>query len=145
MTMQPKEPVELLYESDVSNLKIFHEEQYRLLYSTGDVSNEKFKGIFNAILHSMDVYAYKKLLINIGDMKSTTLISRVWLLTQFLPKFYSKYEGSYWVTIVNTKNLLEGITIKLLAKAAMALGFSIVVSFHETVEEALDVLLAYKD
>ena len=69
-------------------------------------------------------------------MKSTTLAGRTWLVLNFVPRFYSKYEGVFEVGILNTKNFFEGITIDLLAKAVMALGFHINITFHKDIDSA---------
>jgi len=124
------------YKSPVNRLIVFEKEEYYLLYSDGDVSTEYFQGVFEALLNEMDKHPYRKLLIDIENMKSTTLGGRTWLVLNFVPKFYSKYEGVFEVGIVNTKNFFEGITIDLLAKAVMALGFHINITFHKDVNSA---------
>ncbi len=126
----------IVYQSPVNRLIFYTEEKYGLLFSDGDVNTEHFQGVFEALLTEMDTNPFRKLLIDIEKMKSTTLISRTWLVLQFVPKFYSKYDGVFDVAIVNTKNFFEGITIDLLAKAVMALGFDIRITFHKNVEEA---------
>ena len=123
------------YESHVNRLTINTKEEYFLIFSDGDVPTENFQEVFEALLTAMDSHPYKKLLIDIEKMKSTTLGGRTWLVLNFVPRFYSKYEGIYEVAIVNTKNFFEGITIDLLAKAVMALGFNINITFHKNVGE----------
>jgi hypothetical protein len=126
----------IIFESPVNRLVFYPNEKYALIFSDGDVNTEYFQGIFEAVLTEMDSNPFRKLLIDIEKMKSTTLISRTWLVLNFVPKFYSKYDGIFDVAIVNTKNFFEGITIDLLAKAVMALGFDIRITFHKNVEEA---------
>ena len=124
------------YKSPVNRLSVFEKEEYYLLYSDGDVPTEYFQGVFEALLNEMDNHPYRKLLIDIEKMKSTTLAGRTWLVLNFVPRFYSKYEGVFEVGILNTKNFFEGITIDLLAKAVMALGFHINITFHKDIDSA---------
>jgi hypothetical protein len=128
---------EWVFETEVNRLKVIPEKEYYLLHSNGAVNTDQFKGVFNALLDQMGQHPYRKLFIDIQQMKSTTLIARTWLLVNWIPKFYSQYDGIFYVAIINTKNFLEAITIELLAKAVMALGFDIRVSFHKTEEAAL--------
>lgn len=131
---------EWVFETEVNRLKVIPEKEYYLLHSDGAVNTDQFKGVFNALLEQMSQHPYRKLFIDIQQMKSTTLAARTWLLVNWIPKFYSQYDGIFYVSIINTKNFLEAITIELLAKAVMALGFDIRVTFHKTEEAALSSL-----
>lgn len=125
----------IAFQSPVNRLTVNIKDEYFLIFSDGDVGTNEFQGIFEALLTEMGKHPFKKLLIDIEKMKSSTLVARTWLVLNFVPRFYSMYEGVYEVAIVNTKNFLEGITIDLLAKAVMALGFKISITFHKNIGE----------
>lgn len=131
---------EWVFETETNRLKVIPEQEYYFLHSDGAVNTEQFKGVFNALLEQMNQNPYRKLFIDIQQMKSTTLAARTWLLVNWIPKFYSQYDGIFDVAIINTKNFLEAITIELLAKAVMALGFDIRVTFHKKEADAMVAL-----
>lgn len=133
--MNQKENEYTAFSSPVNRLTVHPGEEFFQIFSDGDVGTNEFQGIFEALLSEMEKHPFKKLVIDIEKMKSSTLAARTWLVLNFVPRFYSKYEGIYNVAIVNTKNFLEGIAIDLLAKAVMALGFKISISFHKDVGE----------
>ena len=131
---------EWVFESETNRLKVIPEQEYYFLHSDGAVNTEQFKGVFNALLEQMNQHPYRKLFIDIQQMKSTTLAARTWLLVNWIPKFYSQYDGIFDVAVINTKNFFEAITIELLAKAVMALGFDIRVTFHKKEADAMAAL-----
>lgn len=125
----------IAFSSPVNRLTVHIDREFFFIFSDGDVGTEEFQGIFEALLSEMGRHPFQKLVIDIEKMKSSTLAARTWLVLNFVPRFYSSYEGVYNVAIVNTKNFLEGLAIDLLAKAVMALGFKIAISFHRDVSD----------
>lgn len=113
------------------------EKKYYLMYAENAVSDEDFKGGFNAILDDVKKNKFTKIIMNLKQVTSTPFMARTWLVSTYLPELYKNSEkGSLKIGIINTDSWIEGATISLLVTTIQGLGFDLGIKFYKTVEEA---------
>jgi hypothetical protein len=116
------------------------DKKYYLMYAENAVSDEDFRGGFNAILEDVKANKYNKIIIDLEKVTSTPMAARLWLVSTYLPELYKNVESGLQIGIINTKSWIEGATISLLVTSIQALGFNLGIKFYKNVPEAQTAL-----
>ena len=133
---------EIIFENETksSHTTADREQKYYLIYSSGVVSSEDFKGGFNAVLADIKVNQYNRIILDLKKVSSTNMADRAWLVSSYLPELY-KAVKDVKIGIINTDGWIEGATISLLVTTIQGLGFNLGIKFYKDVEEAKKAIL----
>lgn len=113
------------------------EKKYYHMYAEGVVSDEDFKGGFNAILEDVKANKFTKIIMDLKKVTSTPFMARTWLVSTYLPELYKNSEkGALKIGIINTDSWIEGATISLLVTTIQGLGFDLGIKFYKNLDEA---------
>ncbi|TAG05243.1 MAG: hypothetical protein EAZ44_03670 [Cytophagia bacterium] len=131
--------MEAIYKNEKTNsvTSADRDKKYYLMYAENTVSDEDFKGGFNAILEDVKINKFTKIIMDLKKVSSTPFMARTWLVSTYLPELYKNSEkGALKIGIINTDSWIEGATISLLVTTIQGLGFDLGIKFYKTVEEA---------
>ncbi len=116
------------------------EQKFYLVFASGNVKTEDFKGGFNAVLEDIKVNNFNRIILDLKKVNSTNISDRAWLVSSYLPELY-KATQDIKIGIINSDGWIEGGAIRLLVGTIQGLGFSLGITFFSNVEEAKTKLL----
>ncbi|TAD90235.1 MAG: hypothetical protein EAY75_04600 [Bacteroidetes bacterium] len=118
--------MEILYEQPFG--RISYEASADLIYLEllGEISKEDYKTVFNATGDLALQHNASRLLVNQATMQKSSMESKAWLVTNWLPRMRKVFQDNMRVSIILSNNLFTKIGGEYIAAAVRKIsGFNL--------------------
>ncbi len=114
--------MELLYEKDFGRISYEIENELIYLELIGDISKENYKEIFNTTAELGVERGIKRLLVNQATMQKSSMESKAWLVTNWVPRVRKIFNDDMRASIILSNSLFTKIGGEYIAAAVRKLS-----------------------
>ncbi|TAE10994.1 MAG: hypothetical protein EAZ95_14180 [Bacteroidetes bacterium] len=118
--------MELLYEQPFGRITYEPENEMIYLELIGEINKEDYKIIFNATADLGVERKIKRLLVNQATMQKSSMESKAWLVTNWIPRVRKAFNDDMRASIILSNNLFTKIGGEYIASAVRKIsGFNL--------------------
>ena len=118
--------MEILYEQPFGRISFDEATELIYLELLGDINKEDYKTIFNTTGDLGVKYNIRRLLVNQATMQKSSMESKAWLVTNWLPRMRKVFHDKMRVSIILSNNLFTKIGGEYIAAAVRKIsGFNL--------------------
>lgn len=122
-------------ESQNASIEVDYEYSVCILTLKNRVRHEEYVQVYENLANLIDDYKFKNLILNLKELQSASLGSRIWFVQHIVPYVFRKRK-SITISLILPEVISQKMMIRLMAYAVRKSGFILKIRYFRDLKEA---------